>query len=163
MANVPVYLSGQGVAQTANTTYYLTLGDSGLNSNAALATVTESQAQVTWRTAGIFSLLRISVSSNSATLSPTTLTLRQNSASPAGGPSVSISAGARMGGRVHLGRGTFIGTGSIVLPRTTIGAGSIVAAGSVVTRDVPEGVLVMGIPARVRERVDGSFEWKRLL
>lgn len=35
-----------------------------------------------------------------------------------------------------------------VLPNVTVGESSVVAAGSVVTRDVPSGVVVMGVPAR---------------
>lgn len=44
-----------------------------------------------------------------------------------------------------------IGALAIVLPGITIGRGSAVAAGSVVTRDVPSGVLAIGSPARIRE------------
>jgi acetyltransferase-like isoleucine patch superfamily enzyme len=44
-----------------------------------------------------------------------------------------------------------IGANAIVMPGITVGAGSAVAAGSIVTRNVPPGVLVLGSPARVRE------------
>ena len=37
----------------------------------------------------------------------------------------------------------------IVLPGVTIGADTVVGAGSVVTRDLPAGVLAVGNPARV--------------
>jgi acetyltransferase-like isoleucine patch superfamily enzyme len=50
-----------------------------------------------------------------------------------------------------------------VLSRVNIGAGSVVAAGSMVTRDVPERVLVKGVPARIVERLDQGFDWKRVL
>lgn len=43
----------------------------------------------------------------------------------------------------------WIGCCSIILAGVTIGRGSIVGAGSVVTRDVPPGMLVAGNPARV--------------
>ena len=42
-----------------------------------------------------------------------------------------------------------IGSGAVILCGVTIGEGAIVGAGSVVTRDVPPGVIVRGNPARV--------------
>jgi UDP-3-O-[3-hydroxymyristoyl] glucosamine N-acyltransferase len=48
--------------------------------------------------------------------------------------------------------GARIGGGVTLLPGVTIGRSAIVGAGSVVTRDVPEGVTVVGVPARPFER-----------
>jgi acetyltransferase-like isoleucine patch superfamily enzyme len=48
--------------------------------------------------------------------------------------------------------GAVIGAGAILLPGVVIGAGATVAAGAVVTRDVPPGATVMGLPAEVRQR-----------
>ncbi|KQO62788.1 acyltransferase [Curtobacterium sp. Leaf261] len=53
-----------------------------------------------------------------------------------------------MRSRIVLRRNAFVGMGAIVLPGVTIGRGSVVGAGSVVTKDVPDGVVVAGNPAR---------------
>jgi len=45
--------------------------------------------------------------------------------------------------------GSLIGIGAIILNGVTVGPGSIIAAGSVVTKDIPESSLAMGIPAKV--------------
>jgi acetyltransferase-like isoleucine patch superfamily enzyme len=50
---------------------------------------------------------------------------------------------------VVIGNGTWVGARAIVLPGVTIGSRVVVAAGSVVTKDVPDEVLVGGNPARV--------------
>jgi acetyltransferase-like isoleucine patch superfamily enzyme len=50
---------------------------------------------------------------------------------------------------VRIGAGTWIGTRAIILPGVTIGRRVVVAAGSVLTRDVPDDVLVAGNPAKV--------------
>lgn len=42
----------------------------------------------------------------------------------------------------------FIGPRAIILPGVTIGKGAAIAAGSVVTKDVPTGKIVAGIPAK---------------
>ncbi|TCG09486.1 dTDP-6-deoxy-3,4-keto-hexulose isomerase [Paraburkholderia steynii] len=49
-------------------------------------------------------------------------------------------------------RGASIGGGATILPGITIGEGAMIGAGSVVTRDVPDGVTVIGSPARIIER-----------
>lgn len=48
----------------------------------------------------------------------------------------------------------WIGCYSIILKGVTIGKGSVVAAGSVVTRDVPAGVMVAGNPAHIVKNVE---------
>ena len=51
-------------------------------------------------------------------------------------------------GEVRICRGAFIGAGAIILPGVCIGESAVVAAGAVVTRSVPPGVTVAGVPAR---------------
>jgi len=49
----------------------------------------------------------------------------------------------------YIGKRCFIGARSIIMPGMTVHDGSIVGAGSVVTRDVPPGVIVAGNPAKI--------------
>lgn len=62
---------------------------------------------------------------------------------------VHIGPGARLAGCVHAGACAFVGTGAVVLPHVRLGAHCVVGAGAVVTRDVPDGAVVYGNPARV--------------
>lgn len=52
-------------------------------------------------------------------------------------------------GGIFVGDGSWIGFGSIVLGGVRIGKGAVVGAGSVVTKDVPDGGIAVGNPARV--------------
>jgi sugar O-acyltransferase (sialic acid O-acetyltransferase NeuD family) len=61
---------------------------------------------------------------------------------------VSIDPGVILAGGVHVGRCAQIHTGAIIINRISIGGGAIIGAGSVVIRDVPPGVTVVGNPAR---------------
>ena len=55
---------------------------------------------------------------------------------------------------VTIGDNVWLGGGVIVLPGVSIGDDTVVGAGSVVTRDLPAGVVAVGNPARVVRRVD---------
>src|SRR5688572_12132782 len=50
---------------------------------------------------------------------------------------------------VEIGCDVWVGGGAIILPGVRIGSRSIIGAGSVVTRDVPEGVFAAGNPCRM--------------
>lgn len=59
-----------------------------------------------------------------------------------------VNHGASISGGVVIGRGVLVGTGARVLQYLTVGEGATVGAGAVVTKDVPAGVTVVGVPAR---------------
>ncbi len=97
-----------------------------------------------------------------------------------------IDMGVVMGGRAvvgkdcHIGAGTVlagviepptanpvviednvvIGANAVVLEGVRVGKGSVVAAGAVVTKDVPSGVVVAGMPAKIIKNVDEKTESK---
>lgn len=50
-------------------------------------------------------------------------------------------------GKVKIGDGCYIGTNAQIMPGVTIGNRSLVAAGSIVTKSIPDGVVVGGNPA----------------
>ena len=58
-------------------------------------------------------------------------------------------AGWESGRPIAIGAGAWLGGGVIVLGGVTIGENAVIGAGSVVTRDVPPGVVAVGSPARV--------------
>lgn len=57
---------------------------------------------------------------------------------------------------ITIGDNVWLGGGVIVCPGVTIGADTVVGAGSVVTKDLPPGVLALGNPARVVRELDRS-------
>jgi sugar O-acyltransferase (sialic acid O-acetyltransferase NeuD family) len=64
------------------------------------------------------------------------------------GDGVSIAPGAHTAGRVTICDEAFVGLGAVIINGVTVGRRASVGAGAVVVRDVPEGVTVVGNPAR---------------
>lgn len=61
---------------------------------------------------------------------------------------VEIGPGAVLCGRVTVGRYSWVAANATVRPRVRIGSNSIIGAGAVVVSDVPDNVVVVGVPAR---------------
>jgi len=64
------------------------------------------------------------------------------------GDFVHIAPGVNLAGNVHVGDHAMVGIGASVVPWVRIGAGATVGAGAVVLHDVPDGRVVVGVPAR---------------
>jgi len=64
---------------------------------------------------------------------------------------------------VHIGRNCWLGAGVLVMPGVTIGDNTVIGAGSVVTKDIPAGVVAVGNPCRVLREIndrDREFYFK---
>ncbi|WEV60622.1 2,3,4,5-tetrahydropyridine-2,6-dicarboxylate N-acetyltransferase [Streptococcaceae bacterium ESL0729] len=105
------------------------------------------------------------------------------------GESTMIDMGAVLGGRATVGKNSHIGAGAVlagviepasadpvrvgdnvlvganavIIEGVQVGSNSVVAAGAIVTQDVPEGVVVAGVPARVIKEIDAQTEAKTAL
>lgn len=75
-----------------------------------------------------------------------------------GAGSITVNYDGEVKHRTTIGDGAFIGSDTLLVAPISVGRGARTAAGAVVTRDVPEGALVMGMPARSRPGGDGSRE-----
>ena len=68
---------------------------------------------------------------------------------------VHIATGARLASEVQVGEGAHVGVGASVRQGIQIGERAIVGAGAVVVADVPDGIVVVGVPARVLRTTHG--------
>jgi acetyltransferase EpsM len=71
---------------------------------------------------------------------------------------VHIRPGAHLGGRVKVGRGTWLGIGDVVKDRVEIGSHSIVGAGAVLLQNLPDGVVAYGVPATIKRKIADTAE-----
>lgn len=55
---------------------------------------------------------------------------------------------------ITIGSDVWVGGGAIICPGVTVGSRSVIGAGSVVTRDVPDGVFAAGNPCRIIRPVE---------
>lgn len=55
---------------------------------------------------------------------------------------------------INVGNNVFIGINSIILPGVTIGNNVIIGAGSIVNKDIPDNVVVAGVPAKIIKSID---------
>ncbi len=58
-------------------------------------------------------------------------------------------SGLEAGQPITIGEDVWVGGAAVICPGVTIGSRSVIGAGSVVTRDIPEGVFAAGNPCRV--------------
>ena len=64
---------------------------------------------------------------------------------------------------VRIGKNCWLGAGVIVMPGITIGDNTVIGAGSVVTKDIPSGVVAVGNPCKVLRDVgehDKIYYWR---
>jgi sugar O-acyltransferase (sialic acid O-acetyltransferase NeuD family) len=61
-----------------------------------------------------------------------------------------LSPGVRLSGNCEIGDFCTLGTNAVVLPKVKVGNNVVIGAGSVVTKDVPDNVLVVGVPAVIK-------------
>lgn len=66
------------------------------------------------------------------------------------------SSGLEYGKPVTIGNNVWIGGRAIINPGVTIGDNVVIASGAVVTKDIPDNVVVGGNPARIIKSIEGS-------
>ena len=54
---------------------------------------------------------------------------------------------------INIKDGAHIGIGSIIMPGVTIGKGAVIGAGAVVTKDIPDYCIAVGVPAKVIKKL----------
>ncbi len=62
--------------------------------------------------------------------------------------------GINIFGKIKIGNNVFVGSHTIFLPGVTVGNNVIIAAGSVISKDIPDNVVVGGVPAKIIKSID---------
>jgi len=75
---------------------------------------------------------------------------------------VTIGPGVSIGGNVTIHDECWIGIGVTIINKVSIGRGSYIGAGAVVTQDIPEDVLAVGVPAKPLRKLSKS-DWEELI
>lgn len=70
------------------------------------------------------------------------------------GDFVEISPGVNVTGNCRIGDFCFLGSNSVILPKVKIGKNVVVGAGAVVTKDIPDNCMVVGVPAIVKRKLE---------
>lgn len=65
-------------------------------------------------------------------------------------------------GNVRIGDRCWISIGATIIQKVSIGKGSFIGAGTVVTKDLPENTLAVGLPAKPIKKLSES-DWKKLI
>jgi sugar O-acyltransferase (sialic acid O-acetyltransferase NeuD family) len=78
------------------------------------------------------------------------------------GKYTTVAPGVHISGNVTIGDECFIGTGTSIVEKISIGKGSFIGAGAVVTKDIPENVLAVGIPAKAIKSLTES-DWSKMI
>lgn len=60
-----------------------------------------------------------------------------------------VGPGVSLAGNVTVGEGTFLGIGAVAVMGATIGKWSVIGAGAAVTKNIPDRVTAVGVPARI--------------
>jgi maltose O-acetyltransferase len=63
---------------------------------------------------------------------------------------------------IEIGSDVWVGGGALILPGVRIGSKTVIGAGSVVTRDIPDGVFAAGNPCRVVRELVGNEDAEQM-
>ncbi len=61
-------------------------------------------------------------------------------------------------GKISVGNNVHIGSHAIIMPGVVIGSNCIIGCGAIVTKDIPDNSIVVGVPARIIETIDEYYE-----